>query len=337
MATSTFSCPDLTDTQSVNLEAMRSKLATLDEAFQASFEVLAQGEPDRSLMRFLWAREWHVDKAFSMLVDCLKWRRKYGTDTILQRPLEEAKMRAIRNGFHVGMSGYDKQGHPVIFVKVGPSKCGGATVDDYVKAHVQFSEWRDRVLCAEASKRCGRPITTTTRILDCTGLTLGHLANLNLLNAMSKIDEFNYPEKANAYYLVNVPYVFTAIWKVVKPLLQPRTINRVKVLSGNGLDTLRQFIDEEHIPVFLRDPKSSVDCTSLDCSLHRRFWAYLQEQAAAAPPAARQEEAAAAAGHAHVETPKKRHHRFSLRKGPEEGKQAADSGAVAPEPSHGAH
>lgn len=26
-----------------------------------------------------------------------------------QRPLEEAKMRAIRQGFHVGMSGYDKQ------------------------------------------------------------------------------------------------------------------------------------------------------------------------------------------------------------------------------------
>lgn len=37
---------------------------------------------------------------------------------------------------------------------------------------------------------------------------------LQLLQAMSKIDELNYPERANAYYLVNVPYVFSAIWKV---------------------------------------------------------------------------------------------------------------------------
>lgn len=88
--------------------------------------------------------------------------------------------------------------------------------------------------------------------------------------------------------------------------------------------------------MFLRDPKSAVDCTSLDCALHRRFWAYVQEQAAAAPPAA-QEGTTAPPGQAQVETPKKRHHRFSLRKGHEEGKQAADSCAVAPEPSHGTH
>lgn len=85
--------------------------------------------------------------------------------------------------------------------------------------------------------------------------------------------------------------------------------------------------------MFLRDPKSTLDCTSLDCPLHRRFWAYCQEQAAAAPSTAQDEVAMPAP--AHTETHKKRS-RFHLRKSPEE-KQAADSGAVAPEPSRGTY
>jgi hypothetical protein len=154
---------------------------------------------------------------------------------------------------------------------------------------------------------------------------------------MSKIDELNYPERANAYYLVNVPYVFSAIWKVVKPLLQPRTIARVKVLSGNGLEALRKMIDEEHIPTFLRDHETKVDCTSFNCSFHQSFWAHLQEQAASATPDS--EEAPAAPDEAHVEAPRRRSrlHIGSKRRVSEEEKKASDISAIAPDPDQGRH
>jgi len=37
---------------------------------------------------------------------------------------------------------------------------------------------------------------------------------LQLLTAISTIDDLNYPEKTDTYYIVNVPYIFSACWKV---------------------------------------------------------------------------------------------------------------------------
>ncbi|KAL3007192.1 hypothetical protein AAZX31_08G321200 [Glycine max] len=56
-----------------------------------------------------------------------------------------------------------------------------------------------------------------------TGLQFSALNRLRLLTALSTIDDLNYLEKTDTYYIVNVPYAFSACWKVVKPLLQERT------------------------------------------------------------------------------------------------------------------
>jgi hypothetical protein len=37
---------------------------------------------------------------------------------------------------------------------------------------------------------------------------------MQLLSVISTIDDLNYPEKTDTYYVVNAPYVFSACWKV---------------------------------------------------------------------------------------------------------------------------
>lgn len=37
---------------------------------------------------------------------------------------------------------------------------------------------------------------------------------MQLLTVISSIDDLNYPEKSDAYYIVNAPYIFSACWKV---------------------------------------------------------------------------------------------------------------------------
>lgn len=98
-----------------------------------------------------------------------------------------------------------------------------------------------------------------------------------------------------------------------------------------------QMIDEEHIPIFLRDHKTKVDCTSFNCSFHQSFWAHLQEQAASATPDS--EEAPAAPDEAHVEAPRRRSrlHIGSKRRVSEEEKKASDISAIAPDPDQGRH
>ncbi|KAH1068883.1 hypothetical protein GYH30_006454 [Glycine max] len=76
----------------------------------------------------------------------------------------------------------------------------------YIQSHIQLKGYRDRVIL--------------------------------FLTAISTIDDLNYSEKIDTYYIVNVPYVFLMCWKVVKPLLQERTRRKIQVLQGCGKEEL---------------------------------------------------------------------------------------------------
>lgn len=122
-----------------------------------------------------------------------------------------------------------------------------------------------------------------------TGLKLSALSQIKLLTIISTIDDLNYPEKTNTYYIVNVPYVFSACWKVVKPLLQERTRRKVQVLAGCGRDELLKIMDYGSLPHFCTREGSgssqysesgSDNCFSSDHPFHRELYNYIKQQAA---------------------------------------------------------
>ncbi|KAF8380654.1 hypothetical protein HHK36_028144 [Tetracentron sinense] len=82
---------------------------------------------------------------------------------------------------------------------------------------------------------------------------LSHIFQINeyrdgvvlLLTIISTIDDLNYPEKTDTYYIANALYIFSASsplsflafnFLVVKPLLQEKTSRKVRVLQGGGRD-----------------------------------------------------------------------------------------------------
>jgi len=97
----------------------------------------------------------------------------------------------------VGLSGYDK-----------------ASADKYVQSHIQINEYQDQVLLPNASKKHGSYIGPCLKVLDMTGLKLSALNRIKILTMISTVDDLNYPEKTEIYYIVNAPYVFSACWKV---------------------------------------------------------------------------------------------------------------------------
>ncbi|KAK8293461.1 hypothetical protein V6Z12_D06G190400 [Gossypium hirsutum] len=174
-----------------------------------------------------------------MLVDCLHWRVQNTIDDILAKPIVPIELYgAVRDSQLIGMSGYSREGLPVFAIGVGLSTFDKASVHYYVQSHIQINEYRDRVILPSASKKHGRPITTCIKVLDMTGLKLSALSKIKLLTIISTIDDLNYPEKTNTYYIVNAPYIFSACCKVVKPLLQERTRKKIQVLPGCGRDEL---------------------------------------------------------------------------------------------------
>ncbi|CAA2995744.1 Hypothetical predicted protein [Olea europaea subsp. europaea] len=228
---------------------------------------------------------------FFQLVDCLNWRLQNDIDNILAKPIIPVDLyRAVRDSQLIGMSGYSKEGLPVIAVGVGLSTYDKASINYYVQSHIQMNEYRDRVILPSATKKFGRYIGTCIKILDMTGLKISALNQLKFLSVISTIDDMNYPEKTRTYYIVNAPYIFSACWKVVRPLLQERTRRKVQVLSGSGKDELLKIMDYESIPHFCRREGSGSsrqsrngtvgDCYSLYHSFHQQLYNHVKQQAA---------------------------------------------------------
>lgn len=248
-----------------------------------------QGYVTENLTRFLKARDCDPSKAYQMLVDCLNWRVQNQIDNILSKPIIPAHLyRTIRDSQLIGLSGYTREGLPVFAIGVGLSTFDKASVHYYVQSHIQMNEYRDRVILPSASKKHGRPITNCVKVLDMTGLKLSALNHIKLLTIISSIDDLNYPEKTHTYFIVNAPYIFSACWKVVKPLLHERTRRKVQVLSGCGREELLNIMDYASLPHFCRKEGSgssrhseggSENCYSLDHPLHQQLYNYINQQA----------------------------------------------------------
>ncbi|KAG2299278.1 hypothetical protein Bca52824_035750 [Brassica carinata] len=80
-----------------------------------------------------------------------RWRSNFKTIV----PVE--LYRGIRDSQLVGLSGYSKEGLPVIAIGVGLSTYDKASVHYYVQSHIQMNEYQDRVLLPSATKKHGRP------------------------------------------------------------------------------------------------------------------------------------------------------------------------------------
>lgn len=278
------------------IRQLQALIDQVEEPLKKSYQNVHQGYPTENLARFLKAREWNVPKAHKMLLDSLNWRVQNEIDNILAKPIGPTELyRAVRDSQLIGLSGYSKEGLPVFAIGVGLSTFDKASVHYYVQSHIQINEYRDRVILPSASKKYGRPITTCVKVLDMTGLKLSALSQIKLLTIISTIDDLNYPEKTNTYYIVNVPYIFTACWKVVKPLLQERTRKKVQVLPGCGRDELLKIMDYASLPHFCRNEGSGSsrhsengyeNCYSLDHHFHQQLYNYIKQQASKREPVA---------------------------------------------------
>lgn len=264
----------------------------VDEPLKITFQNIHRGYPSETLVRFLKARDGNISKAHKMLMDCLHWRIQNEIEKILSKPIVPTELyRAVRDSQLIGMSGYSREGLPVFAVGVGLSTFDKASVHYYVQSHIQINEYRDRVILPAASAKHGRPITTCVKVLDMTGLKLSALSQIKLLTIISTVDDLNYPEKTNTYYIVNVPYIFSACWKVVKPLLQERTRKKIQVLPGSGRDELLKIMDFESLPHFCRREDSgssrcleNKNCFSLDHPFHQQLYNYIKQQSLISEP-----------------------------------------------------
>lgn len=252
-------------TRTTTTMAVVTEIETIEEervdeaAALAELTAISPAVTPALLARYIAACGGDAVQAVTRLRTTAEWRRDNGVDEVLASPIPH--YHAIKAAYlHavVGWTRPDAGGvrRPVIVEGMGRFKAalvalrkGNISVDDMIYQFVFFVEWVTRDLIPE-----GPPGGSFVRIYDLKGLGLMDLADkeaLRLGQAMMDMLERYYPERMAAAYVVNTPSFFATAWKMVKPLLDPRTAKKIHVLSSPKatLEQLREIMDDADIPV----------------------------------------------------------------------------------------
>jgi len=86
------------------------------------------------------------------------------------------------------------------------------------------------------------------------GLGAAHVSSvqgLKYLRTLLTISQANYPEMAGNVYIVNAPFLLSALWSIIKPWLQPATLEKIRFFGSDYKAKLLEEIDADQLPTFL--------------------------------------------------------------------------------------
>ncbi|EGZ26143.1 hypothetical protein PHYSODRAFT_479932 [Phytophthora sojae] len=213
----------------------------------ATPENAISGGPIAFSPRFIAGEKGDVEKGRARYEATLQWRKENDIDNILVTP--HPNFEIIKKYYPQYFHGKTRDGHPVYYERPGkidlPAlKREGLSIDDLLRHYMYMTEYLWRVVEPDDS---GRSIT----VLDVTGIGMYDLGGevLDFIKRASAFTGAHYPERSAHIFIINIPGWFNMIWRMVKPLIDPVTREKVHMLKGSAiLKELETLIDMENIP-----------------------------------------------------------------------------------------
>lgn len=190
---------------------------------------------DANLERFLQAREWHVAKAFGLLMETVKFRRECRPERVKPKEVMQANQAGI-----MYRRGYDKKGHPILYMRPGQNKLD-ADPDSSIKLLVYMLER------AVQSMKRQEGVNGITFIVDYNGYTNANQPPLAVALRFVDIFQNFYPERLAAAFVIDTPWYFSTFWNCLVPFLPNRTTSKIHYCSTSDSKSLDPLFDQ--VPV----------------------------------------------------------------------------------------
>jgi phosphatidylinositol/phosphatidylcholine transfer protein len=205
---------------------------------------------EHCIMRFVVARKFDIPAAVDQYMGMLEWRAKNRVDN-WRTDSRVARSMHLRQVSPELFYGFDKNGHPSWISRAGqlqPEAIAHVSIQDIINLHVFGMEY-SLERCKQSYKKGSKYAEKFSNIVDLAGLNLGHRKVLDVFKHINAVDERNYPETLAHTFVVNAPGVFTMIWKIIKPWMDPVTAAKVFVLGSDFKEELLKHYDADQLPV----------------------------------------------------------------------------------------
>ncbi|CAM9491222.1 unnamed protein product [Chrysoparadoxa australica] len=177
----------------------------------------------------------------------LRWRREHRIWEVLKEPRREFEL--LKKTFPTYICGRAKNDCPVLWERIGESNIllldtvENLNEDDLVRHYLFHFEFLWGVVEPGVESKM---IT----IEDVQGVGIRHLT-LRLKNFVSYLSASvkpYYVDRCQKSYIINAPWVFSAVWKIISPFFDPRTREKVNILGYDWLEEVLKDIDASQIP-----------------------------------------------------------------------------------------
>lgn len=176
------------------------------------------------------------------------WREAENVNGILQE--KQPHFFTIKSMYPHYHAGRGKLGHVVYYERPGEIEqaqlaARGIGVEQMARHWLFVTEYQWTVLCGN------REDEKSISILDIEKIKMGDLSGDPLAYTKKTIGWANahYPERSYVIFIVNAPFFFTMLWKIIKPWVHENTQKKVKILSKKEtLAGLQEHIELDNIP-----------------------------------------------------------------------------------------
>lgn len=202
---------------------------------------------DLNTMRYVVARDFHVENSLQMFIKCLDWRwnSHQVDDWVYAGDAEiywKGKKKEFIEAFKLNQAylrGHDKENRPICVIHVQKHLRSNCPDHDFEHFICLIIEW------FRLGFKPKDGVSKGSILFDMTGFGMKN-ADLAAVKFLASMFEANYPECLGMIWVHNAPWIFNAVWKIIKGWLDPVVASKIRFTKGEK--ELGQYIDSKYIP-----------------------------------------------------------------------------------------